>query len=82
MSIEEIHGLSFIDPWFLDQLQQIVELEEILEARGSLQNTDDALLRQAKQFGFSDRQLATLWQCKARWIVREDAETPWSGPDL
>lgn len=71
MSIEEIHGLSFIDPWFLDQLQQIVELEEILEARGSLQNTDDALLRQAKQFGFSDRQLATLWG-QSEMDIREE----------
>jgi carbamoyl-phosphate synthase large subunit len=71
MSIEEIHGLSFIDPWFLDQLQQIVELEEILAARGSLQNTDDALLRQAKQFGFSDRQLATLWG-QSEMDIREE----------
>ncbi len=61
MSVEEIHDLTAIDPWFLDNLQEIVEMEEILRARGSLGDCDDALLRQAKQFGFSDRQLSTIW---------------------
>jgi carbamoyl-phosphate synthase large subunit len=61
MTIQEIHDISYIDPWFLDQLAQIVELEEELTARVSIQNVDDALLRKAKQFGFADRQLATIW---------------------
>ncbi|MGA2620370.1 MAG: carbamoyl-phosphate synthase large subunit [Thermoguttaceae bacterium] len=62
MSIEEIHELTFIDPWFLENLAEIVELEERLRAIGSLAAADDATLRRAKQFGFSDRQLATIWQ--------------------
>ena len=60
MSIEEIHELTGIDPWFLDNLAEIVELEDELRRRG-FRDTDDALLRKAKQFGFSDRQLSTLW---------------------
>ena len=32
MTIEEVHEVSFIDPWFLDELKQIVELEEELRA--------------------------------------------------
>ncbi len=60
MSIEEIYELTGIDPWFLENLRQIVELEDELRGRGSLQDLDDALLRRAKQFGFSDRQLAVL----------------------
>ena len=61
MSIDEIHELTAIDPWFLDNLHQIVEMEDRLRAAGSLEGVSDAMLRQAKQFGFSDRQLATLW---------------------
>ncbi|MEX1223965.1 MAG: carbamoyl-phosphate synthase large subunit, partial [Pirellulales bacterium] len=62
MTLEEIHELTNIDPWFLDQLQEIVELEEELRSLvGGLEAADEPLLRQAKQFGFSDRQLATIW---------------------
>jgi carbamoyl-phosphate synthase large subunit len=60
MSIEEIHGLTAIDPWFLDQLAEIVEMEDHLRSFGSLAAIDDQTLRRAKQFGFSDRQLGTL----------------------
>src|SRR5690606_13344691 len=49
-----------IDPWFLDNLAEIVEMEEQLRAVGSLEAISDTMLRQAKRFGFSDRQLATL----------------------
>ena len=61
MSIDEIHDLTGIDPWFLDNLQEIVELEEELRRQEGLQATSTELLRKAKRFGFSDRQLATLW---------------------
>jgi carbamoyl-phosphate synthase large subunit len=61
MSIDEIHELTGIDPWFLDNLHQIVALEDALRARGSIRRTEVGLLRRAKQFGFSDRQLANIW---------------------
>ncbi|NLX97446.1 MAG: carbamoyl-phosphate synthase large subunit [Rhodopirellula sp.] len=61
MSIEEIHELTSIDPWFLDNLKEIVEMEDELRGRPDLGRVDDALLRRAKQCGFSDRQLATIW---------------------
>ncbi len=61
-SIDEIHELTHIDPWFLDQLLEIVELEEQLRACPGLYAADNALLRQAKRFGFADRQLAHIWQ--------------------
>jgi carbamoyl-phosphate synthase large subunit len=60
MTVEELHGLTAIDPWFLDQLLQIVELESLLRELGSLAAIDDPLLRRAKQYGFSDRQLAVM----------------------
>ena len=61
LSVEEIHGLSAIDPWFLDQIQQIVELEDELRRSTSLDECPESLFRRAKQAGFSDRQLATMW---------------------
>jgi carbamoyl-phosphate synthase large subunit len=71
MPLEELHELTAIDPWFLDQLQQIVEMESLLSACGTLAAVDDALLRQAKQAGFSDRQLAVLLG-SSEMEVRED----------
>ncbi len=61
MSVEEIHQITGIDPWFLDNLEQIVQLEEQLRCVASVEAASNPLLRQAKQFGFSDRQLATIW---------------------
>ncbi len=60
MSLEEIHQLTAIDPWFLDQLHEIVEMENHLASFGALANLDPPTMRQAKQFGFSDRQIAKL----------------------
>ena len=62
LSIDEIYRLSWIDPWFLDQMAEIIEMEDRLRGFGDVSEVDDATLRQAKRFGFSDRQLATLWQ--------------------
>jgi len=60
VSSEELHELTAIDPWFLDQLMQIVEVEQAVRAAGTLAGCDDRLLRRAKQAGFSDRQLAGM----------------------
>jgi carbamoyl-phosphate synthase large subunit len=60
MSIDEIFEITKIDRWFLDQLSQIVEMENHLRSLGSLAAVDVATLREAKQMGFSDRQLATM----------------------
>ena len=60
MSIDEIYSITNIDKWFLDQLKELVEIESRLRAIGSLSGIDATTMRQVKQFGFSDRQLATL----------------------
>ncbi|MCP4191495.1 MAG: carbamoyl-phosphate synthase large subunit [Planctomycetaceae bacterium] len=62
MTPQEIHDLSHIDPWFIDHLVEIVQLEDELRALGTLDQLDDQNLRRAKQFGFSDRQLAEIFQ--------------------
>lgn len=58
MTVEEIARLTFIDPWFLDQIQTIVEAEKILEATPP----SVEVLREAKRMGFSDRYLGELWR--------------------
>jgi carbamoyl-phosphate synthase large subunit len=52
-SVEELHELSKIDPWFLHQLKEIVDFEKALP-----QVLDADTLRSAKRMGFSDAQLA------------------------
>jgi carbamoyl-phosphate synthase large subunit len=60
LTVDEIHEVTAIDRWFLDQLQQIVEVESLLRTVGTLAAIDDGTLRMAKQAGFSDRQVAML----------------------
>ncbi len=71
LSVAEVHEITAIDPWFLDQLQQIVEIESLLRSVGSLAAIDDATLRMAKQTGFSDRQLAVMLE-SSEFEVRAD----------
>jgi len=58
-TVEQIFDLTRIDPWFLHHLREIHEMEESL-AGGSLAAIDTGHFRRAKQFGFSDAQLAHL----------------------
>ncbi len=59
MTLEEIFAVSKIDPWFLDQIQGLIELENALAGR-SLAGVGADELRQLKRAGFSDRRLARL----------------------
>jgi carbamoyl-phosphate synthase large subunit len=58
-SVEEIHQLTRIDPWFLTQFSQIVELMRSA-ALGGLRGTSPDMLRTLKRAGISDRELATV----------------------
>jgi carbamoyl-phosphate synthase large subunit len=58
-SVEEIHRITHIDPWFLTQFQQIVELGRQAQAVGARDLSDD-LLRDLKRAGFADDDLARL----------------------
>jgi len=74
MTSEQIYDLTKIDPWFLDQLVAIVRMEDELRAIGDLHRIDTPAFRRAKQFGFSDRQLATLWRT-SEMDVRENRKS-------
>ena len=60
MTPEQVADLTKIDPWFIDQMLQIIEREQEIQRAGSLDALDDDLLYAAKQDGFSDHQLAFL----------------------
>jgi len=71
MSIDEIHGLTLIDPWFLYNIKQIIDLEtEIKNISAGITKEKSLsmalhlmpveLLRKAKEYGFPDRRIAHL----------------------
>ncbi|MGL6193309.1 MAG: carbamoyl-phosphate synthase large subunit [Thermoguttaceae bacterium] len=61
LSIDKINYLTGIDPWFLQQLYELVEKEQILKKYGTLENIDANLMKSAKRDGFSDKQLACIF---------------------
>jgi len=58
IDIEKIHELTKIDRWFLYNIQEIIECEK--EICRSKENFNTETLKKAKEFGFSDRQLAKI----------------------
>jgi carbamoyl-phosphate synthase large subunit len=61
LSADEVYQRTKIDRWFLQEIEQIVGLEGELRACPGPDGADDDLLWRAKQYGFSDRQLAHIW---------------------
>ena len=57
MQTAELHEISGIDPWFLDQMRELLEAEATYSA---LPAVDAEAMRRMKRLGFSDRQLAAL----------------------
>ncbi|TAN11261.1 MAG: carbamoyl-phosphate synthase large subunit [Chitinophagaceae bacterium] len=68
ISIKTIHQLTYIDPWFLRQIQLIVDMEKKL-SEYHIDTLPDDLLREAKHLGFSDKQIAILTKCDEEEIV-------------
>lgn len=61
-SVADVHELCFIDPWFLDNIKQIIDFEAELK-KISISSIDEATFLKAKQMGFSDKRLAKLMNC-------------------
>ena len=57
-SIERIHELTKIDPWFLGKLKNIVDYKIKLSTYNKIEDLPEDVLRQAKVLGFSDFQIA------------------------
>jgi carbamoyl-phosphate synthase large subunit len=62
-TLEEVHRLTRIDPWFLDQIKEIVELEMELDDT-KLESVSREKFLFLKRKGFSDRRLAYLFNTK------------------
>jgi carbamoyl-phosphate synthase large subunit len=61
VTVEEIAERTGIDPWFVDQMLQLVEAERAWEAAGRAEvYGEPALIRRMKRMGFSDRQLGDI----------------------
>ncbi len=58
-TLDEVHNITHIDPWFLSQIKEIVDIELALEQK-TLSDLDYATLWELKRRGFSDRRLAFL----------------------
>ncbi len=56
-SVEDVFNLSKIDPWFLNQIKEIIDFEKKIDM---FILNDEKLLRQAKTMGFSDKMIAKL----------------------
>lgn len=74
MSIEDIYLRTRIDRWFLSNLKEIVACEDRLRACPSLSSASKELLLEAKQHGFSDRQLAQIWHTSEIEVRRTRSE--------
>jgi carbamoyl-phosphate synthase large subunit len=58
--VQEIFNLTKIDPWFLNNIKDIIAMEPKLAAHQGKKLADAALMRQAKEYGYSDRYLGAL----------------------
>ncbi|WP_185860471.1 carbamoyl-phosphate synthase (glutamine-hydrolyzing) large subunit [Blattabacterium cuenoti] len=61
ISINEIHSLTKIDPWFLYQLDNIFQTKKKIDLFDNLIDLPEELLRKAKKEGFSDIQIASIF---------------------
>jgi carbamoyl-phosphate synthase large subunit len=58
-TIEKIHDLTKINPWFLYKIKNIIDIEKKL-SKSKLSSLSSDLLKEAKQKGFSDKQIAII----------------------
>ncbi len=76
LTVDQLHEATFIDPWFLVQMKQIVDMEQrVKDHEGPL---DEATLRAAKEHGITDRRIADLRGEKAADVraAREGSVEP------
>ena len=64
VTVEEIHKITMITPYFLHAIKGIVDMEQTLQAAVN----DISVLRQAKEMGFSDPCVAHLWNCSEQEV--------------
>lgn len=61
MTVSQIFELTNIDPWFLDQIRNLIAIEDEIRSVHHLEQASADLIRTAKRAGYSDQQLAFWW---------------------
>lgn len=77
-SIDTLYHLSHVDPWFLHKIENIVDMEKKLR-RYRLENLPISLLKEAKEKGFSDLQIAGIVGCgeqEVRKVRKQNSIVP------
>ena len=64
-SVEEVYKITFIDPWFLQNIQDLIAIEKELVSTGNLDGLTDELLKKTKQNGYSDTFIAKILNCSS-----------------
>ena len=59
VTVEELHKITMITPYFLEAIKRIIDMEEALRVK----IFDLATLKAAKKMGFSDKYVARMWKC-------------------
>jgi carbamoyl-phosphate synthase large subunit len=62
ISFNSIHKATLIDPWFLRQIKELVDLEKLIGGH-TIEDIDEQLMSVAKKKGYADRQIAHLLKC-------------------
>ena len=75
ITIDQIHEVTGIDPWFLDNIDSLISFEQKLLQLDGISNMDDKTLLQAKKSGFSDIYLAELLNCDEKDIFQRRAKS-------
>ncbi|NNC86182.1 MAG: carbamoyl-phosphate synthase large subunit [Bacteroidia bacterium] len=73
MPFKTIHKLTKIDPWFLRQIEELVELEKEI-ATNTLTDFSKEMMLEAKQKGFADRQIAYMLGCLESEVAKKRKE--------
>ena len=79
-SVDEISRLSHIDKWFLSQIKEIIDYELYLSTK-DINTITDQELEKAKQWGFSDRELARLLKTTEEEIRKRRIEVSYKVVD-
>ena len=70
VSVEKIHEITQITPYFLEAIRNIIDMEEILRVKAH----DFDTLKKAKMMGFSDKYIARLWKCAEMDVYNQRKE--------
>ncbi len=75
-TVDKVYDLTGIDPWFLNHLEELTAYESEIAGAGSLEalRNDLPLFRQAKEFGYSDKQIAYLLKATEHDVRRAREE--------